>query len=76
MKKIKLGSAIINLSLAFYVIYNFYFGWNMKPESEIEKYFDKVFLMFFYIGVAVCFLPLWDMYKRFVERFEENNKRN
>ncbi len=70
MKKIKLASNAMMLLVLFFIIYNTYFGWNMLAMSDPERTCDYIFQMGMYGALAVYFLPLLDVYKDFIKRFE------
>jgi len=68
LKKVaSFGRAIYVTSLIFYVCYNFYFGWNIRPENEYEKLFDDVFKNIFDIGLLLYILPAAKIYSSFID---------
>ena len=70
MKKIKLAKTVTMIWAFYFVIGNFYFGWNAKPQSESEIWFDlisKLTTLF----VAVMYLsPILMMFEKKVAQNE------
>ena len=69
MKKIKLAYRLVVINVVFYIIYNTYFGWNMYSLSEAETYCDNVFKIAFYFVLWIYFLPLVDVYEKFIKEY-------
>jgi hypothetical protein len=70
MKLIKLGKALIMISLAIWIIENFYFGWNKLPMSEAEETCDTIVKIFMYAGLWVYSLPIFSLYEDAVKKHE------
>ena len=73
MKKINFAIVILKLNFVYWLIYNTYFGWNMIAQSELETSFDNVFKLAINIGLIIYFLPLLDMYERFIKKNERKS---
>ena len=74
MKEIKIGSVLINIGIVFYVLENFYFGWNKNPMSDMELYADNVVLFLVYVGVGFYASPLIEIYKDAIKNNESKNQ--
>jgi hypothetical protein len=55
IRRIKHWRVLGNIALAWFLIYNTYFGWNKETESIAEQYCDYVLmaLIFLYIGMII-----------------------
>ena len=67
MNRIKIGKILIMVGIAFWIIENFYFGWNKLPMSEVEKDADTVSKILFYVGFFIYSLPIWSLYENAVK---------
>ena len=67
MKKIKLASNIMIVSLVFFLLYNSYFGWNDNPINKIEEICDGVFHLFFNLSLIIYFSPILSLYEKYVK---------
>lgn len=73
MKRIKTAKALIIFSLFFWIIYNTVFGWNMHPESELEKTFDLIYTFIWKIAFVIYLSPLLDLYEKKVKKHGRKN---
>lgn len=67
------GKILIMVGFAFFIIENFYFGWNELPMSEAEIIADNVVRLFFYGGFFVYSLPVWRVYENAVNKLSKND---
>ena len=72
MRKIKIGSRLLQIGLLIYLIENFYFGWNKVPMSDLEIYADNTVVLFIFFGLVFYFMPIMDLYKNAVKKSEAN----
>jgi hypothetical protein len=75
MKTIKFAQRLMLLLVLYYLVYNTYFGWNMRPINEAEKVCDNIFLIGIWIAFAIFTFPLIDLYKYHVEKMEKKTKK-
>lgn len=68
MKRIKIAKYLIIFSFIFWIIYNNAFGWNMHPESELEKVFDTIYSGIWKTAFLIYFWPLMDIYEKKVKK--------
>lgn len=68
MKFLKLASKLFWINIGFFVLYNFYFGWNELPQSELEETFDTISKVGFQIFLIVLLLPLMRLYESAVKK--------
>ena len=68
MKKIKFASNMMIIAGAFWIAYNSYFGWNRLPINEAEKTCDEIFKLGMYLAWLIYFLPLLNVYEKFIEK--------
>lgn len=73
MKKIKFASNMMIIVASFYIAYNIYFGWNKTPINEAEETCDQIFKYGIYMAWVIYFLPLFDVYTKFIEKHEREN---
>ena len=76
MKQIKLAKTLIVLLLAYFFIYNAYFGWNMYSQSDAEKTCDMIFSNGIKIAVAIYLIPLLKIYEILVKNIKEWKAKN
>ena len=69
MNKIKLAYIIIIINVLFFITYNTFFGWNMQSLSIAETNCDNVFKIVFYFSLWIYFLPLVDVYEKFIKEY-------
>ena len=71
MKKIhRIGIKILMIWLPIYIIGNTYFGWNEKPQSELELMFDTLIIWISNIGMTFYFLPIFRIYESAVKKLK------
>jgi hypothetical protein len=68
MKQIKIAKSLIVFSLIYWLIYNSVFGWNLHPESELEKIFHLIFYFMWQVALALYLMPLLDIYEKKVKK--------
>ena len=73
MTRIKIAKALIVFSFIFWIIYNSVFGWNIHPESELEKTFDLIYTFIWKVAFVIYLLPLLDLYEKKVKKHERKN---
>jgi hypothetical protein len=71
MKELIIGTRLIQIASVFFIMQNFYFGWNEKPMSELENYADNIVIFLFYIGLGFYLLPLIKQYEIAVKENEK-----
>jgi len=62
------------LMIVYFVIYNFWFGWNAKPMSESEMFCDKLFVIAVWISIGWLIAVVIDFIKlvvRFISFFTD-----
>lgn len=69
MKKIKFGGVLIKMAIILFLAENFFFGWNLTPQSSLEIAADGVVSSLFTIGFIIYLIPLWKIYE---DKVEEN----
>ena len=69
MNKIKLAYRIIIINVLFFITYNTFFGWNMQSLSIAETNCDNIFKIVFYFSLWIYFLPLVDVYEKFIKEY-------
>lgn len=74
MKRIKIAVFMMQVLLVFWIIYNTYYGWNLHSENETEKILDKIVNGGLTVAFAIFFLPLIDVYRDFIKKYEANKK--
>jgi hypothetical protein len=74
MKRIKIGSRLLQIGLLIYLIENFYFGWNKLPMSDLELYADNAVKVFMYVGFIFYVMPIWRLYENAVKKHEASKK--
>ena len=74
MKRIKIGSKLLQIGLLIYLIENFYFGWNKLPMSDLELYADNTVKVFMYVGFTFYVIPIWELYENAVKNHEASKK--
>ncbi len=67
MKRISFAKNIAILVNIYWIAYNTYFGWNFKPESDLEITFDRIYILILYIAIAIYFLPMLDKYEKWIK---------
>ena len=75
MKKIKFAVRLLIVSMLFWVCYNTYFGWNLKPINDIEESCDTIFSVLRFFGLVIFFSPLLDVYVDFIKDYESKKNR-
>lgn len=68
MTRIKIAKALIIFSFIYFIIYNSVFGWNMYPQSELEKTFDLIYTYIWKIALIIYLMPLLDLYEKKVKK--------
>lgn len=71
MKQFKLVKVIIICLWTYFIIYNTYFGWNMYPQSELEKHCDKIFSIGIQLAIGIYLLPLFKIYELLIKKIEK-----
>tara|TARA_R110000787_G_scaffold276483_2_gene385431 strand:- start:47 stop:262 length:216 start_codon:yes stop_codon:yes gene_type:complete len=71
MRKIKIGSRLLQIGLIIYFIQNFYFGWNKLPMSDMELYADNTVKVFMYVGFVFYVMPIFGLYENAVKKNEK-----
>ena len=74
MKRIKIGSRLLQIGLLIYLIENFYFGWNKLPMSDMELYADNTVRVLMTIGFIFYAMPIWGLYEDAVKKREASKK--
>ena len=74
MKRIKIGSRLLQFGLLIYLIENFYFGWNKLPMSDIELYADNTVRVLMTIGFVFYIMPIYELYEYAVNKHEKIKK--
>jgi len=74
MKKIKIGKAMIIIGFTIYVIQNTFFGWNETAMSKPEEITDLITQIFFYGGMMIYIMPIWELYESDVKKHNANKK--
>jgi hypothetical protein len=74
MKNIKIGGTLCFIGAIIFVIENFYFGWNMKPLSDAERYADIIVKIFIYLGIYIYMAPVFKLYEEAVEKYDKLKK--
>tara|TARA_R110000782_G_C14535812_1_gene383076 strand:+ start:260 stop:565 length:306 start_codon:yes stop_codon:yes gene_type:complete len=74
MKRIKIGSRLLQIGLLIYLIENFYFGWNKLPMSDMELYADNTVRVLMTIGFIFYAMPIWGLYEDAVKKRSEQLK--
>ena len=69
MKNIKTAYNIGSVNLVFFIIYNTYFGWSLDSLSRAETLCDDIFKTVIYISIWIYFLPLLEVYKKFIAEY-------
>lgn len=70
MKLLKIGRVVFLLWAIYFISYNTYFGWNVEPINEIEKKFDVVSNILWYLSMFFYFLPILTLYEKAVEKLD------
>ena len=66
-------------NVIFYILYNWYFGWNDLPINDTELLFDKVSKFFFYFGFILYIMPAFKLYESatiWADSAIDKNKKN
>lgn len=74
MKNIKISNILIIIWGLHFIIYNTYFGWNLKPINDYEVIQDLISRWIFYIAIMFYLLPVFKLYEHAVNEFEKNKK--
>ena len=74
MKRIKIGSKLLQIGLLIYLIENFYFGWNKLPMSDLELYADNTVKGFVFVGFIFYTMPIFELYENAVKKSEASKK--
>ena len=53
------ASNLALINIIYFIIYNTYFGWNLKPMSESEKICDYIFEIFTFLYIIPICLVLY-----------------
>lgn len=73
MKNVKLSRIIFVVFVLLFVVTNTYFGWNFKPQSELEKQIDLILIWVLRLSLIIYFLPLFKIYESAVKK-NDNSK--
>ncbi len=73
MKKMNFAIRLAGALIIYWIIYNTYFGWNEKPLSQTELNLDNIYKYGMYFCTWLYFLPLLDVYERFIEKHERKS---
>ncbi len=68
MKFLKIASKLFWINVGFFILYNFYFGWNKLPLSDLEATFDTISKWGFTIWFIVYLIPLMRLYESAVKK--------
>lgn len=52
LREIKIVGWLSKIIIIYFIAYNFYFGWNYEPKSELENIFDDILLGLIYFLVG------------------------
>ena len=81
-KILRLAKFIMMGNAIFYILYNWYFGWNALPINDTELLFDRVSKIAFYGSTILYILPAFKLYQSAViwadgviERDSKKNKK-
>jgi len=76
MKKIKLGTRMIQIGMVICLIESLYFGWHEKPINDLELYIDNIVKFFWYSGFILYIIPAWRLYENAIKNYESNKSKN
>jgi hypothetical protein len=74
MKYIKLAQKILWINIIFFCLYNYCFGWNQSPLSELEKTFDSIFKWGLFTSLFFYLIPLNEIYEDMVKKKDYDEK--
>lgn len=69
MKKIKIARTIILIAVLCFIAENMIFGWNIEPQSDLEKTLDNSIVLMFKIGALFYLMPLFSAYEKFIKEY-------
>ena len=69
MKTLRTAMLFIYSGIIFWIIYNYYFGWNDAPQCQTEWVCDQLFNILMLVGVVLYFTPLHGIYIRSLKNF-------
>jgi hypothetical protein len=64
MKAIKLAKKMMTVWFIHFIIYNTYYGWNLKPINETEAQWDMVSQIWLFTSFIIYLSPLIHAYEK------------
>lgn len=74
--KLKLSEIIVIIDLIYYLIYNTYFGWNLKPKSYNEEICDAITQVLAVLAIGLFLSALFSFMKliiNYIRNLTTNN---
>tara|TARA_R110002033_G_scaffold11575_2_gene36314 strand:+ start:28 stop:252 length:225 start_codon:yes stop_codon:yes gene_type:complete len=74
MKYLKFAQKLFWINIIFFVLYNYCFGWNKVPLSELEQTFDSVSKWGWFLWMFIYLIPLFEIYEDLVKKNDYDKK--